>query len=186
VTTTKSDAGVKFTHSAKARRQAEPEALAAARGVVLRLAARRSLAWQRRRPSEARALTLVLDGAWNELRCAQALVSPYQPPRRKVADYTLRDLRYRNGEYALDRFLLDRVSDAAGAVVELSRFASELAAYVHDPDERRDLPSTRELARQLRDRGISTLRRGGQIWVEGVVIVAEQDESAHSPSADSC
>lgn len=177
--TTQPDTNVKFRPHLEHRQNA-------ARGRVLRLADRRSQAWRTGDAYGVRNLTGELEAAWNDLRSLRATTTPYRPPAayRRTGMFTVDDLRYRNAEYVLDRFLLDCCTDDDNGVIELADFARRLGEYVTDIEERRDLPSNRELARQLRERGISTLRRGGVVWVTGLRLIEpdeQQDETRYSP-----
>ncbi|WP_249021053.1 hypothetical protein [Conexibacter sp. S30A1] len=115
------------------------------------------------------------------------MLSPDKPPaehRRPERRITITDRRYHGRDCALSRFLLDRIACAPGSRVALSTFASELHAYVTDDAERLDLPTARQLARQLRARGLSVRQAGPRVWVEGVRIAA-RDETCHSPEPTS-
>jgi hypothetical protein len=90
---------------------------------------------------------------------------------------------HRGGDHALGRFVHDRVLDDPGGRVSLASFAEALHAYVDEPAELADLPTSRQLAGLLRDRGIACQRVGGSVWLVGVRL--SQDENAYMPRATS-
>lgn len=158
-----------------------------ARARVLRLAAERSHAWRMGDVGAVQQITEQLEYAWADVRLEQAQRTPYRPRARTRAQHNPADIRFRLGEYCLDRFLLDACCDR-GAVT-LGEFAAALHAWTVDPEERADLPTNRQLAVQLRERGVELVRRGGVVWLVGLSVAvpdrSQQDEIAHMPEARS-
>ena len=177
-------AGVSFAKT-KAQAQSQPSEVAQALGRVLRLCEARSRAWCSRQPTGH--LTAALEVAWADLRAARAMLSADKPPadhRRVERRITITDRRYHGRDCALDRFLLDRCVSDSGGRVSLCTFASELHAYTaDDPAERADLPTSRQLAGLLRDRGIACQRIGGSVYLVGVRL--SQDETCETPRGNS-
>jgi hypothetical protein len=176
-------AGVSFAES-----KARPErqcSLAEAHALAERLATARQRLWFARQP--AAHLEAQLAAAWEAVRLAQALLSADKPPaehRRVERVVLVGDRRYLGAEDSLGRFMQDRAQEDATARVVLASFADELREYVSDPAERADLPCSRELARMLRDRGITVARVGGVIYAQGVRLL-DQDKIGYSPIRDS-
>lgn len=182
-TASQSHAGVSLAMS-KARPEGQSSDVARALGRCQALAEARTRAWLARRPT--RELTAALETAWADFRQARALLTPDKPPvehRSVERVVVVKDRRYQGADHVLDRFLLDRCVSDHGARVALSDFAAGLRDYVTDDEERDDLPGTRQLAHQLRARGIAVERVGGVIWLTGVRL--DQDENRCSPIRDS-
>ena len=165
----------------KAQANGQTPEVARALGRVQRLAEARSAAWLRRQPTGD--LTARLEAAWADLRAARALLSADEPPKRHGAIRVSRGA-HRGGDHPVDRFMQDRIACAPGLRVALSDLADELAEYVDDDQERDDLPSARQLARQLRARGLTVRQAGPRVWVEGVRL-AGRDETAYMPDGNS-
>ena len=183
-TSTQPYAHVRFTHS-NAQVQLDHLEVARALAWVHRLAAARSRAWVTRQPT--RELTARLETAWQDLRAARAMLTPDKPPadhRSARVAVTVADRRYAGDEDSVARFVRDRCVIDPAARVALSTFAAGLRDYVGDPAEAADLPSTRQLARQLRARGLSVQQAGPVVWVSGVRLLA-RDETAHMPEPGS-
>lgn len=177
-------ASVSFAIS-KAHSEGQSSDVARALGRCQRLAEARTRAWLARRPT--RELTAALETAWADFRQARALLSADRPPadhHRVERVITVRDRRYHGRDHVLDRFLIDRCAADRGARVALSAFALELAEYATDAEERRDLPTSRQLARQLRTRGLTVTQAGPRVWVHGVRLL-DRDENRQTPHSNS-
>ncbi len=181
-TSTQPNAYVRFTRS-NAQLDVELSEVARALGVVQRLAAARSRAWCSGQPTGD--LTARLEVAWEQVRVARAVISPHRPPGRTPTTWwPIAHPRHRVDDDPVDGFLRDRVRHDARSRVALPDLARRMREYVADPDEARDLPEKWALARCLRERGITTTRRGGVVYAEGIGLL-DQDRLAYSPITDS-
>ena len=158
--------------NADQRQQHEADAV---RDQVLRLSAERSQARSRGDVLAVADLTRRLETGWQHLRLAPVVVEAAdgRPALRS--------------EQPLDRYLIGVCEDAPASAMLLADFAHALRHWTasSDPAEADDLPDNRELARQLRARGIQVSKIGGNAVVTGLQIVADQDETARSPDRDS-
>lgn len=182
-TTTQPNLRMSFQLSARSDRQAELELCEAARALALaeRLALARQERSRRRQPVGD--LTAQLAAAWALVRLARALTTPDKPPTSAGAIRVSRGA-HRGGDHPVDRFLLDRCVSDPGGRVSLADLARALRAYTTDGAERDDLPTPRQLARQLRARGLSVQQAGPRVWVCGVRLGA-RDENGYMPEPTS-